>query len=225
MLFYVFETHGKNIYKFGMSKKQLSIDRLCQYEGINKPKRIITLYNVSNGFEEEGDFKSFLTTHNIPIIAGREYFKYEGNIVVLISKYRLASEGIKLNIQTNLKQETVFKNVTATLDNDKTKKNEMSQKLQLIEPSMILNTLLSQLQEGNTMSNDMTKPMLPQDMKKCSVCCVSRPKSDFNRKYKTYKSCNRCSQYRKRYSQSKKLVEPSTEVKSCLKNSTKNMST
>ena len=45
--------------------------------------------------------------------------------------------------------------------------------------------------------------------KKCLVCNVTRPVIEFKRKGKTYKSCNRCSQYKKSYAQSKKLVEPS----------------
>ena len=46
--------------------------------------------------------------------------------------------------------------------------------------------------------------------KKCSVCNVTRRVAEFKRKGKTYKSCNRCSKYKKRYAQSKKLIEPST---------------
>ena len=45
--------------------------------------------------------------------------------------------------------------------------------------------------------------------KKCSVCCVVRSVAEFKRKGKLYKSCNRCSQYKKKYANSKKLVEPS----------------
>ena len=150
MIFYVFETHSENIYKFGMSKKQLCIDRLRQYSGINKPKRIITLYNVSNGFEEEDDFKSFLTTNNISIITGREYFKYEGNINVLMAQYRLLGEGIKLNIQTNFNQEIFFRNVTA-VSNDKTKKNEIATQT-----------------DNDTMHNYTLKPMQSQDTKRCN---------------------------------------------------------
>ena len=44
---------------------------------------------------------------------------------------------------------------------------------------------------------------------KCLVCNVTRPTSEFKRKGKTYKSCNRCSQYKNKYAQYKKLVEPS----------------
>ena len=49
--------------------------------------------------------------------------------------------------------------------------------------------------------------------KKCSVCCVTRPVTEFKRKDKTYKSCNKCSRYKHKYSQSKKLIEPSTILK------------
>ena len=182
MIFYVFETRAENIYKFGMSNKQLRIDRLRQYDGINKPKRIITLYNVSDGLEEEENFKGFLSLNNVPIVSGREFFKYKGNINVLISKYRLGCEGIKLNIQTNSNHNT-FRNVIANLHNDKTNKEISTQ----TDSDIIKPTLLQDM-----------KPMLPQDMKRCSVCTLRKSDRHFIRKEKIYKTCNECSEYRKK---------------------------
>ena len=49
--------------------------------------------------------------------------------------------------------------------------------------------------------------------KRCSVCCVVRPVTEFKRKYKTYKSCNKCSRYKQKYAQSKKLIVPSMILK------------
>ena len=46
-------------------------------------------------------------------------------------------------------------------------------------------------------------------MRKCSSCGVVRPFGEFKRKYKTYKSCNRCSRYKQQYAKSKKKIEPS----------------
>ena len=46
-------------------------------------------------------------------------------------------------------------------------------------------------------------------VKKCSVCNVVRPVSEFKRKRKTYKSCNKCSRYKHKYALSKKMVKPS----------------
>ena len=49
--------------------------------------------------------------------------------------------------------------------------------------------------------------------KKCNVCTMSRPISEFKRKNKMYKSCNKCSEYKQRYSKSRKSVDPPTILK------------
>ena len=37
--------------------------------------------------------------------------------------------------------------------------------------------------------------MLPQDMKRCSVCTLRKSDKHFIRKEKIYKTCNECSEY------------------------------
>ena len=86
MLFYLFQTQVNNIYKFGMTKQNLSIKRLNDYYGLNIPKKVITVYSVANGFEEEQKFKSFLNDHNVKISFGKEFFEYND---MLLLKYKL----------------------------------------------------------------------------------------------------------------------------------------
>ena len=49
--------------------------------------------------------------------------------------------------------------------------------------------------------------------RKCNGCTMSRLLSEFKRKNKTYKSCNKCSTYKQQYSKAKKSVEPATILK------------
>ena len=88
MLFYVFETQTKNIYKFGTTKHNLSIKRLQSYNGLNIPKRVITVYTVNNGYHEEKKFKTFLKDLNIDIVCGNEFFEYQHNIDKLVANFK-----------------------------------------------------------------------------------------------------------------------------------------
>ena len=54
--------------------------------------------------------------------------------------------------------------------------------------------------------------------KKCNVCTMSRPVTEFKRKNKTYKSCNKCSEYKQRYAKAKKSVDPPTILKKIFEN-------
>ena len=49
--------------------------------------------------------------------------------------------------------------------------------------------------------------------KKCNVCTMIRPVSEFKRKNKTYKSCNKCSKYKQKYSRSRKSLDPPAILK------------
>ena len=103
MLFYLFQTQVSNIYKFGMTKHNLSIQRLNDYYGLNIPKKIITIYSVVNGFEEEQKFKSFLNEHNVKISFGKAFFEYNNDIDMLLLKYKLNCYG---KSETELPQST-----------------------------------------------------------------------------------------------------------------------
>ena len=106
MLFYIFETQVPHNYKFGTTKQDIGNDRLKQYTGLNKPKRIITTYTVENGFEEEKKFKAFLEANNINSIVGREYFFYQANIDKLIYKFK--------DLDTNINDQCEGKQQNAT---------------------------------------------------------------------------------------------------------------
>ena len=88
MLFYIFETQVSNYYKFGTTTHDLSIKRLKQYRGLNKPSKVITVYTVDDGYQEERRFKSFLYDSNVEIVLGNEFFEYKSNINDLIHKFR-----------------------------------------------------------------------------------------------------------------------------------------
>ena len=89
MLFYLFQTQVDNIYKFGTTKYDLSIQRLKQYCGLNSPKKIITIYSVVNGFDEESSFKSFLQEYGVKIIFGNDFFEYNEDIESLLMNYKV----------------------------------------------------------------------------------------------------------------------------------------
>ena len=56
--------------------------------------------------------------------------------------------------------------------------------------------------------------MLPQDMKRCSVCTLRKSDTHFVRKEKIWKSCNECSEYCKgrRNALRKKRVKTKSNV-------------
>ena len=58
--------------------------------------------------------------------------------------------------------------------------------------------------------------MLPQDMKRCSVCTLRKSDTHFVRKEKIWKSCNECSEYckgRRTKVKTKSNVEPVVEAR------------
>ena len=98
--FYIFETQVKNHYKYGMTKQSNPYNRINQYSGLNKCSKLITMYSVQNGREEECKFFNFLNIKNIHIFSGKEFFYYENDINYLLNLFKYCKPVCK-NIEQN----------------------------------------------------------------------------------------------------------------------------
>ena len=55
------------------------------------------------------------------------------------------------------------------------------------------------------------KKMLPQDMKRCSVCTLRKSDGHFIRKERIWRSCNECSKSRRKRKKSTMMTKPKVE--------------
>lgn len=102
--FYLFELQIKYHFKFGMTTKYDPMERLNEYQGLNKPSRIIKIFAVADGCLEEKRFCEFLKQNNISFFAGKEFFYYDRDIDTLLDKYFQNKDTIIINQKHSYKR-------------------------------------------------------------------------------------------------------------------------
>jgi hypothetical protein len=107
--FYLLQMLYDNLFKFGMCR-DIFEKRLAGYSGLNTPEKVITNYKIEQGFLEEHYFKEFLRSKNIDIVIGNEYFRYMGDIEMLLLEFLFIFDRDSCRTRDQKKKQVVDEN-------------------------------------------------------------------------------------------------------------------